>query len=74
MISIAEIEVTKADIFNVDQIKDALRGVDVVLDCLGSIDLGESTLLQTTISIILDAMRACSNQVYYRSESIWRVA
>ena len=60
MTSIAEIEVTKADIFDVDQIKDALRGVDVVFDCLGSNDLGKSTLLQTTISIILDAIRACS--------------
>lgn len=55
--SIEGIEVRQADIFNVDEVQSALGGVEAVFNCLGSDDLGKTTLQRTTIAIILEAMR-----------------
>ncbi|CAN5573130.1 SDR family oxidoreductase [soil metagenome] len=57
--SLARVQALKVDIFNVEEVKASLKGVDAVFNCLGSNDLAKTNLQRTTIKIILDAMRAC---------------
>lgn len=56
---IAGIEVVKTDIFDLGHVSEALKGVDAVINCLGSNDLGKTNLQETTIQIIIKAMQAC---------------
>ncbi len=50
------VQVVVADVFDLKQVSDALAGVEVVFDCLGSNHLGKSDVQGRSIRVILDAM------------------
>jgi putative NADH-flavin reductase len=52
------LQVVRADIMDLAQVRQALEGVDAVFDCLGSNDLKKTDLQRRSITVILDAMRA----------------